>query len=177
MHSRHVNPSLSVNDLLDQPLTDVKQLCQLGETHNSGAIHGPDFNHLSLSKLVLSVKLTLRVIHSSSLNHVAHVTSVSPCVKMARVTARSIVAVVTALVPIWNRTIGKFVSESVRKNLTASRRPRALMRGIGAEHSVSLVIFSPKPWPAFIGRTFLNLSPESYLGCGFSYHMGMEPNH
>jgi len=173
---RQMLPRLPLNDKQDSTLTDTKHLSESIKGNNSGAVHGPDFNDLPLVQLCgASIRSALSI--QPSLPHaVAHIVQVGSEKQMSRIAAPAIIATMATFKSVWNWAVGVLPRKSVCHFRSWFYSVSISPFWVWSKPTVAVIRLISKPRPAFVWTSFLNLSPKSNLGWGFSNHVCGELN-
>lgn len=134
---------------------------------DKGNVHRPDCNNLFVRKFCAPLGFSMNSPKPSLFNRVIHILPVCSNKQMVRIAARSVVAVVTTLKTLWDRTLRVLPRHSMSDLDNSSPFGRVL-----SESPVAVVRFVSYPWPTFSGMSLFDVSPKPNLGCGFTDHKG-----
>ena len=122
-----------------------------GRRSQSDLLHRPRLSDLFLRENGIPMLLPQRrVIITFSPHHIVHIVLVGAAIKMLRIAAGSIVAVVKNLFAFWDGPVRKFKSDSVRGGMTL---PDLIF-------SVSAFLHLTVPLPTFVRLSDGNMAPE-----------------
>lgn len=154
-----MSPSLSIYDSTNCALVYSKNISYSFLTPSIRAFLSGVFDVI-IRQLVHSVSFPKGAIESFAHLSVIHVVLMGASVKMKRVAACLIVAMMKNEFPIWNRSVRSQVSESVCRDIGT----------IPFEPSISIWGYEPSPSPTDAFRSYLNMAPEPELNIVYALH-------